>query len=158
MASARVQHWALNLSAYEYKIQYVSGKDNANTAVLSCLPSPLQPKEVPIPEELVTLLESSEISTVTVPQIKHWTDHDPVLAKVRNFVYNDWPRSINSEFQPFYSRRLELSIQDNCLLWGSHVIIPQPGKEKILSLLHEGHPGICKMKSLACNFCLVAKD
>ena len=32
------------------------------------------------------------------------------------------------------------------------VIIPCPGREKILSLLHEGHQGICKMKALARNF------
>ena len=71
---------------------------------------------------------------------------------MREFVHNGWPRSVSSELQPFHSRRLELSIQDNCLLWGSCAVIPQPGREKILTLLHEGHPGICKMKSLACNF------
>ena len=77
-----MQRWALTLSAYDYKVQYVPGKENTNADVFSHLPLPVQPKEVPMPEELVLLLESLEISTITVTQIKHWTDHDPVLAKV----------------------------------------------------------------------------
>ena len=93
-----------------------------NVNVFSRLPLPVQPKEVPMPEELVLLLESLEISTVTVNQIKHWTDHDPVLTKVCQFVCNGWPRSVSSELYPFQSRRLELIIQDNCLLWESHAI------------------------------------
>lgn len=52
---------------------------------------------------------------------------------------------------------MELSIQDNCLFWGSCVVIPRLGREKILTLLHEGHPSICKMKSLARNFVLWPK-
>ena len=70
MASARVQWWALlTLSAYDYKVQYVPEKENANADVFSHLPLLVQPKEVPTPEELVLLLESLEISTVTVTQI-----------------------------------------------------------------------------------------
>ena len=88
MASERVQHLALTLSAYDYKVQYVPGKDNANANVFSRLPLPVQPKEVPMPEELVLLLESLEIPTVTVTQIEYWTDHDPVLTKVCQFVCN----------------------------------------------------------------------
>ena len=65
MASARAQYWALTLSAYDYKIQYIPEKDNVNADVLSRLPLPVQPKEVPMPEELVLLLESLEIPTVT---------------------------------------------------------------------------------------------
>ena len=109
MASARVQRWALTLSAYDYKIQYIPGKDNANADVFSHLPLPVQPKEVPMPEELVLLLESLEISIVNVTQIKHWTDRDPVLTIVHRFVCNVWPRSVDSELQPFHSRRLELA-------------------------------------------------
>ena len=45
MASARVQRWALMLSAYNYQVQYVPGKENMNADVFSRLPLPVQPKE-----------------------------------------------------------------------------------------------------------------
>ena len=38
MASARIQRWALSLSAYTYTIQYKAGKDHANADGLSRLP------------------------------------------------------------------------------------------------------------------------
>ena len=102
MASAKMQHWALTLSAYDYKILYVPGKDNTNADVFSCLPLPVQPKEVPMPKEQVLLLESLEILIVTVTQIKHWTDHDAVLTTVCQFVCNGWHKSVRSELQPFH--------------------------------------------------------
>ena len=108
MASARVQRWALTLSAYNYKVQYVPGREHANADVFSRLPLPVQPNEVPLPEELVFLMESLEISPVTVKQIKAWTDQDPVLATVRRFVKQGWPKSIKPEFRPYHSRKLEL--------------------------------------------------
>ena len=152
MASARVQRWALTLSAYNYKVQYVPGREHANADVFSRLPLPVQPNEVPLPEELVFLMESLEISPVTVKQIKAWTDQDPVLATVRRFVKQGWPKSIKPEFRPYHSRKLELSIQDDCVLWGSRIIVPMPGREQLLSLLHDGHPGISKMKALARSY------
>ena len=41
MASSRVQRWALTLSAYDYRIQYVPGREHANADVLSHLPLPV---------------------------------------------------------------------------------------------------------------------
>ena len=34
----------------------------------------------------------------------------------------------------------------------SRIIVPKQGREKLLALLHEGHPGICKMKGLARSY------
>ena len=45
--------------------------------------------------------------------------------------------------------RYELSVQNGCVLWGSSVVVPPPGRAPILRLLHEGHPGISRMKALA---------
>ena len=70
MASARVQRWALILSAYNYIVQYVPGKDNANVDVFIRLPLSVQAQEVPMSQELVYLLEDLEISPVTVDRIR----------------------------------------------------------------------------------------
>ena len=80
-----------------------------------------------MPEELVFLMEGLEISPVTVKQIKVWTDHDPILATVQRFVKQGWPKSVDLKFHPYHARKLELSIQDNCILWGSRIIVPKPG-------------------------------
>ncbi|XP_058042578.1 uncharacterized protein K02A2.6-like [Ahaetulla prasina] len=44
------------------------------------------------------------------------------------------------------------SAQGGCLLWGDRVVIPEKLREKVLELLHEGHPGIVRMKGLARSY------
>ena len=83
-----------------------------------------------MPQELVYLLEGLKTSPVFVEQIRAWTDRDPVLAKVRRFVQHGWPRTVNPVLQPYHSRQLELSIQNNCLLWGSRVIVHKQERER----------------------------
>lgn len=38
---------------------------------------------------------------------------------------------------------------DGCLLWGSRVIVPPPGQAQVMEELHDAHPGVSRMKSLA---------
>ena len=42
-----------------------------------------------------------------------------------------------------------MSVYNDCILWDTRVIVPAPARQTVLHELHEGHPGICKMKSLA---------
>ena len=51
--------------------------------------------------------------------------------------------------KPFAVRQDELSIQDGCLLWGRRVVVPPQVREEVMCELHEAHPGIARMKSLA---------
>ena len=46
MSSARIQRWALMLSAYNYTIEYKPGSQHANADLLSRLPLPDYPAEV----------------------------------------------------------------------------------------------------------------
>eukprot|EP00731_Ephydatia_muelleri_P039209 Em1216g1a len=68
MASARLQRWALILSAYQYTIEYKAGKQNANADSLSRLPLPDIPVDVPVPEETVFLKDTLQ-DPVSVAQI-----------------------------------------------------------------------------------------
>ena len=42
-----------------------------------------------------------------------------------------------------------MSVLDNFLLWGSRLVVLPPGRKFLLEQLHESHPGISRMKSLA---------
>ena len=118
MASARIQRWALTLSAYSYTITYKSGGDHINADVLSRLPLPETPSDVPLPGETVLLLDTLH-GPVTAIQIKHWTDRDPLLSSVRNWVLQGCQFPNKEELRPFIGRKDELSVQDGCILWGN---------------------------------------
>ena len=120
MASARIQRWALTLSAYDYSISYKPGADHINADVLSRLPLPEAPSDIPIPGETILLLDTLQ-GPVTATQIKHWTDRDPLLSSVRKMVLQGWHFSNDEQLRPFSHRKDELSVQDGCILWGSRV-------------------------------------
>lgn len=149
MASARLQRWALLLSAYQYSISYRPGEKLANADGLSRLPLPEAPSEVSVPDEVVFLLQTLQSSPITADQIKKWTNRDPILSRVRNFVSKGWNDSCEDELSPYRQRKDELSMLDGCVLWGNRVIVPTAGRKEVMCLLHDGHPGITKMKSLA---------
>ena len=66
------------------------------------------------------------------------------------FVKNGWPQHVEDlRLKPFFHRRYELSIEQDCLLWGIRVVIPTRYQKDMLEELHVGHPGIVRMKELA---------
>ena len=152
MASARIQRWALTLGGYDYTIQYKEGKNMANADALSRLPLKTPDTQVPKPPELIHLVEHLNTTPLSWKQIRIWTDHDPTLARVRKLVQDGWPASEglnNPDLQPYNRRRDELSGEGGCVLWGNRVVIPPKGRGKAIQMLHETHPGIVQMKSLA---------
>ena len=70
LASARIQRWALTLGAYDYDICYKPGKDQASADLLSRLPIPEAPREIPVPADTVLLMEYLQDSPTTAAPIK----------------------------------------------------------------------------------------
>ena len=149
MASARLQRWALILSAYQYTISYRPGEKLANADGLSRLPLPASPLNVPLPGEVVFLLQTLQSSPITAETIKHWIDKDPILSRVRNLVAKGWNGHADSQLKPYWERKDKLSVLDGCVPRGNRVVIPRAGRERVMDLLHDGHPGIVKMKGIA---------
>ena len=151
-ASSRIQRWALTLSAYQYTIRHKAGVSLSNADALSRLPRPVTTNSDRVPGDLVHLFNHLSATTVNAQAIKDWTNKDPILAKVRQYVMTGWPATVPDEFKPYQSRAKELSTQDGCVLWGSRVVIPPPGRSALLKELHETHPGSTKMKALARSY------
>ena len=138
---------------YEYTISFRPTKAHANADAMSRLPLSVQPATVPQPPEMILLMEQLDKSPVTATTVRTWTNTDPLLSRVRQFVQSGWPRSVNDQLiKPYFSRQTELSVQDGCILWGNRVIIPKAGQFEVLQELHEAHPGATRMKQLARMF------
>ena len=129
LASARIQRWALILGAYDYTIQYKPGTSHANADVFSRLPLPDSPKTVPLLGKTTLTLNMLESLPVTADQIQKWTSRDPTLSKVRLLLFSGWKKTDQPDLAPYQQRQTELSLHDGCILWGSHVVVPPPGRE-----------------------------
>ena len=153
MASSRIQRWALTLSAYSYQIKFRPGKEQGNADCLSRLPLAEAPSDVPVPGDLILMMGAlaDQESPVTFTNIKAWTGKDPLLSHVRHMILHGWQEdsSFAEKLQPFTRRKDELSVQDECILWGHRVVIPPAGVEAVIRVLHDAHPGIHRMKALA---------
>ena len=111
--------------------------------------------EVLLPAEVVFLLQTLDYSPITSEQIRIMTRRDPVLSKILDYVTTgSWPTNcVDSNLSAYFNKQDEISIEQGCVLWGTRVIIPSRGRERVLELLHESHPGIVKMKSIARRVC-----
>ena len=63
----------------------------ANADALSRLPLRTTHSEVPQPPELVHLVEYLDSTPLSCTQIRTWTDHDPILSRVKRWVQEGWP-------------------------------------------------------------------
>ena len=82
IAAARMQRWALVLSAYKYDIVYRSTRDHANADCLSRLP--MQQKEAlgnPPDATVFNVAQISMLPPVTSERIQTATRSDPVLGE-----------------------------------------------------------------------------
>ena len=79
------------------------------------------------------------------------TKGDQTLSKVLGMTKRGiFPlKSKDEKLKPYVLRQTELSTQGDVLLWGNRVIIPPAGRQTLLNELHQTHPEIVRMKSLA---------
>ena len=149
LAAARMQRWAIvRLPAYDYQIEYRSSAKHSNCDALSRLPH--EDSNIGSESEIhsASAIDKGEFP-ITAVDIGKATLQDPVLSKVHDWVMRGWPEASTEDLKPYYTRRNELSCEQNCIIWDSRVIIPQVFRGKMLKELHWERPGVCAMKAIA---------
>lgn len=149
LAAARMQRWALRLSAYTYDVEFRSSREHGNADGLSRLP--LDNQEQPATSSVFTIGQIQALP-VTAERIEATTRQDPILSRVHRYVRQGWPTSASEAVKPYWNRRLELSTEGGCLLWGDRLIVPQKLRSRIVEELHQDHPGVVRMKAVARSY------
>ena len=149
MAAARLQRWALLLSAYDYAIEFKPTQQHGNADGLSRLP--LGDRQPPSTCAAFVVGQIQALP-VTSECLETATRQDPVLSRVHQYTRSGWPSSTPDELKPYRDRQEELTTQGDALLWGNRVIIPLKLRSRIQEELHRDHPGITRMKALARSY------
>ena len=55
------------------------------------------------------------------------------------------------QLKPFFRYKSKLTVENLCILSGGRVIITMQLWAKVLTEIYDNHPGIVKMKKLACS-------
>ena len=152
LAAARLQRWAITLSAYNYQIQFYSTKEHANADGLSRLPLNSPPGAEASRDAACYNLGQIQALPVTAAKVGSCSRHDPQVSRVMHFTRCGWPSSVPADLKPFHSRREELTVEGDCLLWGVRVVVPAKLRARILSDLHRDHGGIVRMKAMARSY------
>ena len=146
LAAARLQRWAVILSAYSYTIKFRGTKEHANADGLSRLP--LGTRHAPSLTCNYTFASGQlQALPVTAEQIATATRQDPILSKLHMYVSQGWPSEVEEVLRPYSRRKDELTTE-----WVNRVIIPVRLHSKLLEDVHSGHPGIVRMKSIARSY------
>ena len=158
----RLQRWAATFLGYDFTIEYRKSTDFGQADALSSLVSAHS-----APDEVVVAALQAEFDmdvltsylTMTFDKLRSSTQNDALLQTVKKFIKARWPdleilrqHSNWSQLEGFYRRRESLTIEQGCVLFRERVVIPTTLRTKVLKLLHQGHPGIQRMKSLARNY------
>jgi len=112
---------------------YKPGSQMANADVLGRLPLPEMPESVPTLGETVVLMQSLQTSPITFNKLKQWTLQDPILSKVHTLLLQGWQYSSDPDLKPYQVRPSELTVCDGCVMWGSHIVVPQAGRKSVMS-------------------------
>lgn len=152
LAAARIQRWAIILSAYDYHIVYKKSAEHSNADGLSRCPLP-ETSDVGTAlssETVHSLLEEHfNEAPLNATQIARATRTDSDLSRVYKYVMEGWPTHTDEYLKVYYSKRHELSTEQGCVLWGTRVIVPARVRKAVLKEIHSGHQGIVKSKALA---------
>ena len=133
---------------YQFTIQFRPTNKHTNVDALSRLPLDNQELVSTNNVSILQLQKFQEIR-VTVKQVAEGIRKNPLLSKVLHYVKMGWPQKVEPALSPYFARRNELTIEEDCLLRGMQVVVPPNLHKRVLELLHESHLGVVKMKALA---------
>ena len=122
---------------------------HANADGLSRLPVPDCIPEGNPEDATIFMIGQLEALPVPASSIAAETASDCILKRVVQYLRGGWPKNVPEALLPFWRRRDELTLEDDCILWGMRVVIPKKLQSQVLTELHQGHPGIVKMKVVA---------
>ena len=140
ISSARTERWREKISMFDYKVEYIKGKENTIADWLSRSSKDTTHDEVPLKEEYVM----NEVRK-TGQQRLHYNNKMKRLVKIiREDAWSDLEKK---EYKGYYRKRKRITIADGLLFYDGIRFIPDESVwDEIVAEAHGLHNGIVKTK------------
>ncbi|XP_044746897.1 uncharacterized protein K02A2.6-like isoform X1 [Coccinella septempunctata] len=149
----RLRRWAVILSNYQYEVEYVKSENNTADALsrLSESESDSLSNNDDVEFPYCNFLTNSEEMPINLDEVKSETVNDKGLSQVIEFMKMGWPKYVSNDdmIKPYFSRRSEFAVSNNCLFWNHRIVVPVKLRHIFLRKLHMTHFGIVKSKNIA---------
>ena len=142
----------LKIQPYDLSIKYIPGKEVPIADALSRL----NPSEKGEMKGLDVKIHEMvpQFTAVNIQVIKEETAKDNILQLVMQQLIQGFPeryKKLPTEIRGYWSLRESLGIEDGCLIMDGRLVIPNTLRASLMRVLHQGHPGISKMRLRAKN-------
>lgn len=144
-ALTRADGWALRLSPYNYEVEYVRGRDNIADPSSRLYDGEDEPFNDDISPWEIAALEANSVQVLTEEEIATATVNDEALQLVMQALETGQWSSVEASYK---NVKEDLSIRDGVIVKTGCAVIPAALQDKALSVAHEGHPSVAKMKSI----------
>lgn len=153
MLSPRLTRIVIALSAHNYDIVYKPGSQIGYADSLSRWPQPVAEQPEQLLSDILLMAEAPDDFPYDAERVALATKQDKTLCQVVHYIKHGWPTKMNDKcLRPFWLHKLELSLQDDCILLGCRVFIPSELRPHVLQVLHKAHSGIVQTKSVARSY------
>lgn len=173
--ASRLARYALVVMAFDFTIKYINTESFGYADIVSRLIA-AHPKLcedtviavvqsiddeedfiINVAQEQDSVLNlGASLAPITFKEVQQATTESSTLQQVIKYIETKWPQKqrqiINKPVAEFFAVRNFLHINQGCIMFNDRLVIPVKLRQKILEELHEGHPGVSRMKLLAANF------
>ncbi|KAK6757754.1 hypothetical protein RB195_015524 [Necator americanus] len=120
----RLQRWKLILLGYDFDIEYQKTTEfgQADSAAVKALP----------------------VTRKTIEEESRKAERVSQVIWMRQT--GTWPSKPKEQINSWKALSHELSVQNGCLHFGHRIVVPTSLQEAVLKQLHQGHPGMTRMK------------
>ncbi len=154
--SPRLRRLAEALLEFDIQWEYITGKNNYVADYLSRIPRQGEAQETS--EALAELTQDHPDDRARqllrggqiFQRVAQESLMDDVLKRVRACVLDGWPKKPpKDDSVRYWPMRMLLSVSVPFVMYGERVCVPSSLRSQVLTLLHEGHPGVSAMKMRA---------
>ena len=97
-----------------------------------------------------TILSQLPVSKSRLDDFREAQNDESTCSQLTKFCKEGWPSSheLSGELCHYFTVKDHLSVVDNLLLYGNHIIVPHSMRDEILGKVHAGHQGIqrCRLR------------